>query len=315
MNKVSVCITVFNEQKSIEGLIRSLLNQSKKPNEIVVVDGGSTDRTVSIIRHLQKKYGGIKLLVENCTRAKGRNLAVELAKNEIIAITDADCTADKNWLKNITEPFEHKEIDIVAGFYNMCVDNSFQKAESVFLGVLPNKFGNDFLPSTRSIAFRKRIWEEIGGFPEGNNNSAEDTDFNYKAAKLGAKYARIKNALVEWRIPDNIQDFKEKIYNYASWDANYGIWWHPVKKFSSHNIKVLTVFARYLVGLTLIALSFKTPSLLWLAFVLLILYILWAFRKVYMEYRDWRAGLWGIVLQFASDFVVMSGFISGMITK
>ena len=86
---ISICITTFNEEGSIGPLLDSLLAQTKKAEEIVIVDGGSTDKTVEIIRHYQKKDRRIKLLTEKCSRAKGRNIGIEIAKNEIIAITDA----------------------------------------------------------------------------------------------------------------------------------------------------------------------------------------------------------------------------------
>src|SRR3972149_4995951 len=175
--KTSVCLTLYNEESSINDLIKTLLNQTSKPDEIVIVDGGSSDKTVSVIRHWQKKDKRIKLLVQKCTRAEGRNLSCELAKNEIIAITDADCTADSKWLRRVTDPFKHKEIDMVAGFYSMLAVTPFEKALSYFLAVTPKRFSSDFLPSTRSVAFRKSLWERVGGFPEDSNNSAEETDF------------------------------------------------------------------------------------------------------------------------------------------
>ena len=113
--KTSICITIFNEEESIGGLLESLLAQTKKPDEIVIVDGGSTDETVKTIRNFQKKNRVIKLHVQKCKRARGRNLGVGLAKNNIIAITDADCVADKDWLGKIIAPFKNKKID-VAGF-------------------------------------------------------------------------------------------------------------------------------------------------------------------------------------------------------
>ena len=116
---ISICIIILNEEGTIAPLLDSLLNQSKKAKEIVIVDGGSTDKTVGIIRHYQKKYGGIKLLVEKSTRAKGRNLGVEIAKGDIIATTDAGCIADKNWLRNLTAPFATGRVDVSAGFYHM----------------------------------------------------------------------------------------------------------------------------------------------------------------------------------------------------
>ncbi len=310
--KASICITVYNEERSITRLLGSLINQTKKPNEIVIVDGGSTDKTVDIIRRYQKKNKIIKLQIKKCMRAQGRNLSVKLAKNDIVAITDADCVADKNWLERITKPFKNKEVDIVAGFYKMMARNSFQKAEAVFLGVTPSKFSTKFLPSTRSIAFKKSIWDKIGGFPEGKENSAEDTDFNYKAVKMGAKFTRVKNALVEWGIPKTYEGYFNKIFSYAKWDAKYGIWWHPVQKFASHNIKVLFIFLRYILGSMLLILALSNP-LFW-PFLLtgLIFYIFWAFRKVFLQTNNKNAGLWGIVLQFSADFAAMTGFIRGL---
>ena len=311
---ISICITTFNEEGTIAPLLDSLVGQSKKADEIVIVDGGSTDRTVEIIDHYQKRFGGISLLREKCTRAKGRNLGVELARNNVVAITDAGCVADKNWLKNISAPFATGKVDISAGFYKMTGNTRFQKAESVFLGVMPRKFNMDFLPSTRSMAFRKSAWEEIGGFPEGKGNSAEDTDFNYKAVKLGLKYARVKTATVEWGVPLSLKGFFEKIQAYAKWDARYGIWWHPSQHFASHNIRAALVLFRYAVGLALFMLSLKF-SLLPLLIILILLYLIWSYRKVFIEFGDIRIAVWGPVLQIVSDMAVMSGFISGILGR
>ena len=313
--KTSVCLTLYNEENSVRRLIESLLNQTKKANEIVIVDGGSTDKTVEILRHLKKKDQRIKLLVEKCTRAEGRNLSVEIAKNQIIAITDADCRVDKNWLKRITEPFTQKEIDIVAGFYKMTANTPYQKAISIFLGVTPRRFGINFLPSTRSIAFRKSAWVKVGGFPERKQSSAEDTEFNYRASKLGLKFARVKNAIVEWGMPKTIGEGLYKIYTYAMWDAWAMIVWNPGQRFASHNIKISLIFLRYGVGIILLYFAFSNP-LLWLVLGSgLLLYVFWAFRKVYLEYQDFEAGLWGIFLQFAVDFAVMGGFVVGLFRR
>lgn len=310
--KTSVCLTVFNEEGSTGRLLESLLHQTEKPDEIVIVDGGSKDKTVKIVRHYQKKDKRIRLLIEKCSRAEGRNIGVELARNEIIAITDAGCVARKDWLKKITEPFIHKEVDIVAGFYQMVGETPFQKAISVFLGVTPRKFGINFLPSTRSIAFRKSAWERIGGFPEKSINTAEDTDFNYKAVKLGMKFARVKMSIVEWGMPKTLAEGLKKLHDYAKWDAVYGIWWHPVQKFSSHNIKVFTIFGRYLFGLVILIYSIRNPLFLPILIFLTLLYSIWAYRKVYLETKEVKSALWGILIQFSSDFAVMGGFIRGL---
>ena len=300
---ISICITVFNEEGSIGALLDSLLAQSLKAKEIVIVDGGSNDRTVEIINHYQKRFGGISLLREKCTRARGRNLSVEIAKNEIIAITDAGCVAHADWLKNICEPLNNSEISVSAGFYKMVGKTEVQKAMAIFLGTQPKDFDITFLPSTRSIAFKREIWEEVGGFPEDAGNSAEDTYFNFRLLKKGVKIARVKNAVVEWGMPGTIQEFGRKIYDYAKWDAKSKIWFFPGKGLASHNVKALFVLFRYLVGFSLLVFSFFNPALLYLLVILLLLYFFWAFKK---------AGFWGIVLQIVSDFAVMSGLLSGV---
>jgi glycosyltransferase involved in cell wall biosynthesis len=311
--KVSVCLTVFNEEGSIVKLLDSLLIQSKKPDEIVIVDGGSTDKTVDILRHYQKKDQRIKLLVEKCSRSCGRNIAVETSKNDSIAMTDAGCVAKRFWLRRLTEPLTNKDIDISAGFYTMTGDLALQKAFAVFLGTSPHDFNVDFLPSTRSIAFKREAWEKLGGFPEKLEDTAEDTVFNYKALREGLNFTRVKNARVEWEMPNNFGEGISKIYNYAKGDAKTKIFNFPTKGLTSHNIKALLIFCRYLIGLVLLVYSFFHPTTYILLLIAILLYVFRSFRKVYLKTGSFLAGLWGIALQLSSDIAVMAGFIAGFI--
>lgn len=313
--KSSVCLTIHNEEKSISGAIEALLSQSKKPNEIVIVDAESTDKTVQIVRHWQKKDRRIKLLVKKCSRAEGRNIAVDLAKNEIIAMTDAGCVANKDWLKNISSPFKNEEVDVVAGFYEMKSENTSQEAMSVYLGVLPIDFDIKYLPSTRSIAFRKKVWEKVGGFPEKLTDTAEDTAFNFKLIENDVKIARVKNAIVEWGMPKDIKEFYWKIFNYAKGDVKSSIWWHPAKKYASHNIKAVLILIRYIFGVSLLFLSFKQHYLFFVVISFVIIYAYFSFRKTYIKTSNKNTALWGAVVQFISDAAVIAGFSSGLMER
>jgi len=276
--KVSVCITTFNEnEETIKKLLDALNNQTLKPDEIIIIDA--------------KDYN-------NCSRSEGRNISISKARNEIIAITDAGCVPHKDWLEKITLRLRsgQGETDVVAGGYEMIAKNNFEQAESVFLGVKQKDMNANFLPSTRSMSLTKTIWEKAGKFPEEFGNTAEDTIFNVMLFDIGAKFTIVKSAIVDWYLPDTITGFASKIYNYAKWDARSGIWWHPVKKWKTHNLKVLTIFARY-------ALFSFYP---WL----ILIYIIYAYFKAGFYSK---AGLYGILLQFVSDIASMSGFIAGII--
>lgn len=312
--KVSVCITILNEENSVSRLLQSLLDQSQKPDEVVIVDGGSSDKTVAIIRHFQKKDKRIKLLIEKCSRARGRNLAVEVSKNQIIAMTDAGCVPEKKWLQAITKPFKIKEVDVVAGFYKMKALNSLQRAFSVFLGTNPRDFDIHFLPSARSIAFRKSVWEKVGGFPEDLKGTAEDMVFNFRAKDIGARYAFVKEAEVEWEMPKSLLKGIGRMYSYARGDAQSKIFYHFSKGLASHNIKVLTIFARYIFGLMILILSLKY-SKFFIPLIFLFFYIIWAFRKVFVLTNSPRAGFWGVLIQILSDFAVMAGFVAGLVSR
>lgn len=314
--KVSVCVTTYNEERSIRLLLDSLLEQTKKPSEIIIIDAGSKDQTVQLIRHYQKKDKRIKLQVEEgLSRAKGRNLAVEMSEYEVIAMTDAGCIAESEWLEKITEPFQNKEVDIVAGFYKMTGKTSLQKAFSAFLGVLPDKFSSNFLPSTRSIAFRKSAFEEIGGFSEKLDDTAEDTRFNYDAKKLGLRFAHVKNARVDWEMPEIFNQGLRKLYNYSLGDIKSGIWFDPSKGLSTHNIKLLFKVVRIMFASLLMIFGLSNPVLILILFILFFTYCGWSFFKVYTKTNDFKSGLWGIPIQLASDFVVIQSLLDEYLIK
>lgn len=306
-NKISVCITVFNEDDTIEKLIFSLNLNKKYFGELIVCDGGSTDSTIQKIKNLSKKFNWIKLYLSAGNVAHGRNVSISKSRGEIIVTTDAGCIVHKDWVKKIIKPLKDNKCDISAGFYTMKTKNSFQKALSVFRGVISENYNKKFfIPSCRSVAFSKKVWTKIGGFDEKLSLSGEDTKFFYQAIKNGYRVSRIKSALVDWVEPSKftIGDIF-KFYHYAKGDIQTGIWWDPVKKWKTHNIKIMSIFMRYIVFSLLLYLNFP------IGIATFLIYLIWSFVKVYKITNDINSGFWGIFIQLSSDILIIAGFLRG----
>ncbi|MBI1864031.1 glycosyltransferase [Candidatus Woesebacteria bacterium] len=299
--KVSIAITLLNEEKAIKSLLNSLLSQTQNPSEIVIVDAGSTDETIKIIKNSQKKNKSIKLFVKKGLNiAQGRNLAIKKSKNEIIAIIDGGCIAKKDWLEKITQPFEDPKIEHVAGFYEMTGESNLQKAAKLFLGVLPQNFKQDnFLPSARSMAFKKSFWKRLGGFEEKFSFAGEDTHFNYKALLNYSNIARQKKAIVYWEVPKSFKSLIRKFFLYAVGD---GEMLKITKKFNHHSIKIFSIYLRYLIMFLLFPFTA----------ILLIIYLFWSINKFSKIKKTWQTTILIPIIQIASDFAVMAGFLYGI---
>jgi glycosyltransferase involved in cell wall biosynthesis len=311
--KFSLVLTVLNEEKSIKRLLEALGKQSKRPSEIVFVDGGSKDRTLQIIKRHPSLRAKIRVLSKKGLNiAQGRNFGISQSAGDVIIHTDAGCVPHKNWLEKITEPFrKDSDIDIVSGFYKMTGSSPFQKCLAPYLGVNVKKANdNEFLPSARSIAFRKKIWEALKGFPEDLTKAGEDTRFNYLAKKKGARFYFQKSAMVNWELPKTPKAAIKKFYNYAKGDRETGIWWHPSQKLSTHNLKVIFVYLRYFIGLIIFFIAVKKTSF-WPVFLIIILYLAWAIKKNYSSVKIWQAFFWLPLIQIMADFSVMAGFAAG----
>ena len=146
---VSMITTVYNEEDNIKRFIDSILNMSALPKDFVIVDGGSSDNTYKILKEYDKKYDWIRVYQKKCNIAEGRNIAISKAKYDIIAVTDAGCVLDKNWLLEITNPLVKDKYDIVVGNYI-----NFKKTKNIsFLKKVKGFFYVSFLLFWKRIVY------------------------------------------------------------------------------------------------------------------------------------------------------------------
>jgi len=108
--KISVIIPVFNEQNTISACLTTLLSQTLKPLEIILIDDGSTDKSIAKIQQFTKKHSFIKLLTQSHQGpAIARNLGAKKAKADILVFIDADMEFHQDFLKDLTKPIISKK--------------------------------------------------------------------------------------------------------------------------------------------------------------------------------------------------------------
>ena len=183
--KVSLIITLKNEGEDLKELLDSIKNQERGPDEVIVVDGGSTDNTVKILKTYKRGISNMKIFVKNGFNiSQGRNFAIQNAKHDFIATTDGGCVLEKNWLKNLIETQKRSKADVIAGVFKPYSKNLFEFCVGEMLCPDVKKLPYDWPPSSRSAFFSKEVWRRAGGYPE-KLYTAEDTLFNLNLKKTG----------------------------------------------------------------------------------------------------------------------------------
>jgi hypothetical protein len=200
------------------------------------------------------------VLVETgCNISRGRNVAITAAQGDIIAVTDAGVTLPDGWLQHLTQPLlDDPACHVVSGFFRADPHTFFEAAMGATVLPLRDEINPDtFLPSSRSVAFRKPAWEAVGSYPEWLDYS-EDLVFDLRLKERFAPFAFAPHALVLFRPRGSLRAFFRQYYLYARGDGKADLW----RK--RHMIRYVT----YLLVVPLIlALGLIVHPLLWLLFV------------------------------------------------
>lgn len=212
--KVSVIVPVRNEAR-VSDCIEALLYQDYDDFEIIVVENDSRELLKDTIKKYPVKYVCDPIIGSY----HARNTGISLAENEIVAFTDADCVADKTWLKNLVSGFDDASIGGIGGKninkieQNKVVQSQRNIQLSDGLSHLSHIYPAPYAP-TCNVAYRLCVLEELQGF-DTDFTSGGDVDISWRMSLLGYKMGYSSSAIVFFGCRTTVLDYYRQYYHYG----------------------------------------------------------------------------------------------------
>lgn len=235
--EVSIVVPVYNGERTIDRCIKSLLqlDYPKEKYEIIIVNNNSTDNTVKIV----KEYP-VKLLHEKKQSSyAARNLGITHAKGDIIAFTDADCMADKDWLKYLIRNFKDA-VGSAGGAlraYNpKGVIEHYAYENCLAFPAFFREFHKNYCAfkypfiATANALYQKEILEEVGLFDDSFTSSG-DVDLAWRIILKGYKIVYDPKAIIYHKQRTTLIGLFKQFFKYGEGHA---------KLFKKHN----TIFSK-----------------------------------------------------------------------
>ena len=228
--KVSLVIPVRDEAKTIQELIDTIRHQSRKPDEVIFVDGGSSDGTIDILRQVCEQNSTFRLLeARKALPGQGRNIGVANSLFDWIAFTDAGNRLEPDWLEQLIAVAKlDPEAGIVCGNFEPVTDSLFTECASIaYLPKETSREGGLFRsPFIASSLVRRDVWHAAGGFPD--LRAAEDLIFFEEIERKGFKFGWAPKANVKWELQSTLwKTFRRfSLYSCVNVWAGRQRYWH-----------------------------------------------------------------------------------------
>src|SRR5262249_41674966 len=155
--------------------------------------------------------------------SRGRNVAIAATDAELVAVTDAGVRLDPCWLECLRTGLT-PETDGVSGFFSAHPRSTLERALGATTPPTPQDVKPEtFLPSSRSVLFRRTQWQAVGGYPEWLDY-CEDLVFDFALKRHGARFAFAPTAIAHFRPRSSLRAFFRQYYLYARGDGKAGLW-------------------------------------------------------------------------------------------
>jgi glycosyltransferase involved in cell wall biosynthesis len=304
MYKVSIIIPAYNEEKDIKDVLESINKQNypKDLIETIVIDDKSTDKTAEIaskynVKIIKGKHKGV---------GAARNLGIKKASGDIILFVDADQILDKNYVKEIVNIFQNKNIAGISG-----IEYLWNKKSIIArLSYLKKRLGYETARLIPLSAVRKEVVKKVG-YINPKYGMYDDWEF---AKRVNEKYfiVRTRKAKFYHKEPDNLK----KIYRQCKWTGKSTVFLFSKKEYKKGLINfcfiILNAFFPLYILLLFPPIPFKILGITGLTFFLAV-----ELRRSYRMYKitKWKESFLTPIYDWLYMSLVLIGLIDALLHK
>lgn len=210
--RISVLIPCFNEEASVRRSVESALFQTRKPDQIVVVDDGSTDRSTDILREFGDRITFVRIPFNTGNKSYAQEYGLRFIDGDIFITADADTLLDRRFVEHIAIAFQDPNVAAVCGYVKSIKHNwltACREIEYVF-GQMFYKIAQSYINALIVVpgcaaAFRTDIFRRDVRYT--HDTVTEDLDFTYQLHKKGYTIRYERSAVVYTQDPGDLASY------------------------------------------------------------------------------------------------------------
>jgi glycosyltransferase involved in cell wall biosynthesis len=306
---LAVVVPILDEEESLPALLADLAAQEPPLEQIVVVDAGSTDGTLALLRAEQQRLPSLRVVeIPRATPGRGRNEGIRATDARRLVTLDAGSRVDAGFVAALAAEADDRRVAV--GVSEPDARTAFERASGWFTlrafkpSDRPGPIAGELLPAGRNgLCLTRAAWERAGGYPP-DLPWGEDKIFARALRRAGCELVVVPEAVVRWRPRGSLREIYRQYRNYGRGDA--------LARLDRQN--ELVTFGIYGAGLVLgvlLALGSRTAGAFLAAGAAgyLAIFVLSARRSL-----GWDAALaWVAPLRLVVDVAKMQGFLEGVL--
>jgi glycosyltransferase involved in cell wall biosynthesis len=223
MLKLSIIVPVYNRPDELKELLESLVAQTYKDFEIVIVEDGSAEKSDKVVEGFSNKLTIRYFYKQNEKPAIARNFGMKKAAGNYYLFFDSDCIVPPHYMERLTNEMAGDYVDAFGGPDK--ANDSFTKVQKAinyamtsFLttgGIRGGEKIDKFYPRSFNMGLSQRVFEETGGFPVTKMHPGEDMVLSIEIIKRGYRTRLIKDAYVYHKRRTSLKMFFKQVFKFG----------------------------------------------------------------------------------------------------